>query len=867
MWGVIPFGCDMTNRNRSEPGEQRRRHQFSRRTWLKLAAAGITVPASAATSASAAESFLDVLSIDPSNYPTVLLNISVDTAAGRNGDLTETNFTVIEGGEERDLADVSFGSAKSDIVFVFDDSGSLGGEIADLKRKVTDLVSEIEAAAIDARYGLVTFKDRVEVDLELTDDADALESSVNALTASGGGDFPEDNFDAIVEALGLEFRADAQKVLIDITDAVSHYRGDGSGFSEFTIDEVASRLTDSGVAYIAVSPGFTNERAAKKELAEQVDGTYIDITDGDFSVILEEVIRLIVTAYTVEYITSLVAGATAPLSVIVDDPEAGTSRVDSTVEVPTDVVDANIPGLIDDKRDQIAAVRSAARPVLSAEPAGGFPSVTLSGADQLDTEAHRYLASLDPDDDGEPDLGETDPVQTAEALERLVNIESVTENAVRAPIRDTGSGPLIQRQVDAAIDVIKTLAFEVITRGAGRAASSAISRAVSDDIIQGVLDEVNSIRRSLSATGYGGAGPAGRGLSRSADDQRVTFDELDSRYQDDVLARRDSQEKFVEGGASSLAGGTLSLASDFFAEIDQTARAVDDVLVQLEYQKYLNGAPGGNLVDLLDGLAEFDPPTIDLSAIPDTVDVPVPGSDLGNEAVDGVEDATNGFIGFIDDTTDDFDNVDELQGINFEQTSDISLSEIPEEVTLDLLEELPEEIDLGELPGVDEIQELADLAAEVRGVLGTAIDPTIDQIAERLAEDAAAGSLNRQAQADREAVLETASTVIEAVIDTTDTALDGLRTLSEGIDAVETALGILVAVAAVIGLAATGGVGSVLAIAVLGALSTIAVAVSIAVDSLRYVVAQQARQAIGASHSAAGGLITYTDLSTIGGGR
>lgn len=838
---------------------------FSRRTWLKLAGAGVTMPASLATNASAASSFVDLLSVDPSEYPNVSLNVSVDTAAGRNGELTKDDFTVVENGVEREITDFSFGSPKSDVVFVFDDTGSMSDEINGVKSKVTDLISDIEAAGIDARYGLVSFKDDIEVDLELVDDADRLRTAVDDLSASGGGDSPEDNFDAIVRALGLDFRSDAQKVIIDITDALSHYDGDGTGFSEYTIDEVASRLTDSGVAYIAVSPGYADERASKRELAERVDGTYIDINDGDFTMILEEIIGLIVTAYVVEYVTGVFAGATAPVSLIVDDPEEGTGRVEGEVDVPEDV-GPNLSELYGDKRDRIASIRDTARPVLSADPAGGFPSVTLFGPEDLDRGAEQYLDGLDPDGDGEPEVDENDREQTAEALERLVNIEAVTENAVGAPVRDTGSGPLVERQVEAAFDVFKTLAFEAITRGAGKAASRGVQRAVNDDVIQGVLDEVGSIKRSLSVTGHGGAGAHGRGLSQSADDQRLTFDELDERYRDETLDRRDAQKEFVEGGVSSVVGGSLDPAADFFGELDDIAAGTEDVLVQLEYQKYLHGSTTGRVVDVLDGLAEFDPPTLDLSDVPDTVEVPTPGSGLANDTVDAAEGATNGFSKFIDDQTDKLDNVDELEGVDYEHTSDVEVGDIPDEITVDLLEELPEEIDFGEVPGVETIQELADLAAELAAIPEPAIDPSIDQLVERIAEDAGNGALSQQSQADREEVLNVASSVIESVVDTTDFALNKLKELSGLIDLAETALGILTVVAAVIGLASTGGVGSIPAIAILGALSTLVVGISVVVDSLRYLVAQKGREAVGGTHSAAGGLITYTDLSLLGGG-
>jgi cytoskeletal protein CcmA (bactofilin family)/Mg-chelatase subunit ChlD len=314
---------------------------------LQLAALGITSSTVVTGAQEEEDSFVNILSIDPSDYRNVVLNIEIDTGDGKNGRLERDNFQIIENEVEKEIESFEFGSTKSDIVFVFDDSGSMGDEIDAMKSEVSDLVAEIEEADIDAQYGLVTFKDDYNVKLNLTEDGSRLQSEVDDLSASGGGDVPEDNFDSIARALGFDFRRDAQKVLIDITDAVSHYRGDGSGVSEYKIGEIADLLTESGVAYIAVSPGYSDEDAAKKVLADKVDGTWIDINSADFDVILEEITELVVSAYVIEYITGLNPGEAGQISVIVDDPEQGRERIDDEIQIPDDVVNAVITSIED----------------------------------------------------------------------------------------------------------------------------------------------------------------------------------------------------------------------------------------------------------------------------------------------------------------------------------------------------------------------------------------------------------------------------------------------------------------------------------------------------------------------------------------
>jgi len=319
---------------------------LSRRSVLRFAGGGATtaVLSGLPEQVGAEPEFVDILSIDPTDYPNVKLNLSVDTSAGRNGELTRDAFEILENGAERLIQSFSFTSAIVDLVFVFDDTGSMFNEIGAMKREVKNLADRIDGAGIDARYSLVTFKDDITVDLQFTDDVDTLQESVDGLRARGGGDGPEDNFDAIEEAIGFDYRSDAQKVIVDITDNVSHYEGDGSGFSEYTIDEVATDLSESGITYIAVAPDRDDPRASKKILAERVGGRWLDIRDADFDVILNDVIELVITAYVLEYVTEAAPGGSLDVVVEVTDPEAGTDRDTGTVVVPPDAGGGNGEG-------------------------------------------------------------------------------------------------------------------------------------------------------------------------------------------------------------------------------------------------------------------------------------------------------------------------------------------------------------------------------------------------------------------------------------------------------------------------------------------------------------------------------------------
>lgn len=841
-----------------EPASDPGKAKSNRRTVLQLVAAGLLAPGAASTVSAEADAVVDILSVDPSDFPNVLLNINVDTPAGRDGSLTEADFEIIEDGIRKEISSFSFGGTKSDIVFVFDDTGSMGDQIDGMKAEVTDLVSEIETAGIDSRYGLVTFKDDVSVELELTDDASALKDEVDTLFASGGGDLPEANFDAIQRALEFDFRSDAQKVVIDITDAVSHYRGDGSGVSEYTLDEMADSLSDSGVAYVAVAPDIDDENASKKDLASAVDGRWIDIDDADFITILEQITELVVTAYVVEYVTDLLPGAVAPISIVVDDPDRGTTEADGHIDVPSDVSDGGLAELIDEKRELIDSIRETARPVLTDELGSSVPdSIDVRiEADDLDSEAERYLDDLD---DRRSEFDDELVAQHEEAVERLLAIEEVTNAAADAPITDpSGGGSVIERQVQASMDIAKTLAFEAVASGAGKVAKSSLVRGIADDIVRSTLREVDSIKRGFSTSGYGGGGSAAR-------DQRLTFSELDDELKDEVLARQVEEDKeFIEGGSSALIGGSLGLADDMVDTFDRTVDDATDAIVRLEYEKYLNGGTIPAVAGTLDAFAEFDPPTLDLSAVPDSVNVPL--SDTANDLVDGAEDATNGFLDFIDETTDAVEGVDYLENLDYDRSGAVELSEIPDEIELPLLSDLPDEIDLGDVSAVDDVQQLAAIAAELVADSNTAIDPTVDRLVRRLESDADDGLLEAQPREARVQLLELVDEVISAIVDGVHSLFDNLATLSKHIDLLEQATGVLVLLGALIGLISTGGPGAVVALGVFSALSLIAVALSVVVDSATFLVGEQTRETVSAIHNAAGGALAADDLAGADGG-
>src|SRR5215510_2632215 len=179
------------------------------------------------------------------------------------GQLSPENLEVQEDGQKVQIADFR-GEEQGrpvDIVVVFDITESMQPYIDGMKEATIDFADRLAKAKRDYRLGLVTFEDYVvRDDTVFTRSASEFKSWVGALQASGGGDIPEDSLDALVVASRFPFRPDAQAVVLLITDAPNHSRGDGSEktnpygreVTQLTGDDVLAELKKANINVFAI---------------------------------------------------------------------------------------------------------------------------------------------------------------------------------------------------------------------------------------------------------------------------------------------------------------------------------------------------------------------------------------------------------------------------------------------------------------------------------------------------------------------------------------------------------------------------------------------------------------------------------------
>lgn len=281
-----------------------------------------------------------ILGIDSTAFPKVRASIFVDRFCAMTGDLKKENFRVKEDETEAAIDNLYFtGNASGqrlDLAIVFDETTSMEEEIDALKAKVKDLTQQINSSKLDARYSLVTFNGAdVTTKINWSSDADSFRNMIIDLSASSGSsELPENSLDGIERALSFGFRADAQKVIIVITDGLSQQKGDGKSNSSYTMDGIKSDLLNSSAMLIAVSPDFRNPNfdpnvlrsdlpkyADLRELANEASGLWIEIRTSEFSTIMEQIQGISTGIYMIEYISpNQIPFENRTLSVFVDAP-------------------------------------------------------------------------------------------------------------------------------------------------------------------------------------------------------------------------------------------------------------------------------------------------------------------------------------------------------------------------------------------------------------------------------------------------------------------------------------------------------------------------------------------------------------------
>ena len=229
------------------------------------------------------------------------------------GQLTPEHVTVQEDGTDAKIIDFR-GEQQGrpvDIVVVFDVTESMGPFIDGMKEATIDFADRLSKANRDYRLGLVTFEDYVIRDERVfTRSAREFKSWVGALRPAGGGDIPENSLDAMLLACSFPFRPDAQAVLILITDAPNHTRGDGSEknnlygreVTQVSGAEVLAEIKKANLNVFAISPPPFMAPDLHMIAKESAGRHYNIVSEGErFPELISEIGRSLASQYFLTY--------------------------------------------------------------------------------------------------------------------------------------------------------------------------------------------------------------------------------------------------------------------------------------------------------------------------------------------------------------------------------------------------------------------------------------------------------------------------------------------------------------------------------------------------------------------------------------
>lgn len=191
-----------------------------------------------------------------------------------------------------------------DLVFVQDCTGSQGSYISSATKNIELICENIfESGKLqsreDLRVGLVAYRDHppqdhsyVTKNFGFSSDISKVHRDLSSLYASGGGDGPEAVTAGLMEALGMEWRPEASKMIVLIADAPPHGIGEyGDGFDDGSPDgydplQLAREMAAQGITlfFVACEPALSNYSFATDfftALTQITSGIMLPLTTAD----------------------------------------------------------------------------------------------------------------------------------------------------------------------------------------------------------------------------------------------------------------------------------------------------------------------------------------------------------------------------------------------------------------------------------------------------------------------------------------------------------------------------------------------------------------------------------------------------------
>lgn len=238
----------------------------------------ITGPITGTLAAPASGTLSTFTSTDPDRLPGPIECSGTWTAANKpGGDLIPTT--------EGKVVDISKGAKGCmDLIFVIDLTSSMSDDIEQVKKTAKTILASIDSSFPDFRVAIVGYRDwsdsEMFKDIPFSSDSAEIQSAIDGLTVSGGGDTPEAVLEAVLRAIALPWRDGCNKQIILMGDAPPHSpipQGPDKGKTAADVLKAAYEVDPAVIntILIASSPGSFSEeaRTAFAELSSKSGGT------------------------------------------------------------------------------------------------------------------------------------------------------------------------------------------------------------------------------------------------------------------------------------------------------------------------------------------------------------------------------------------------------------------------------------------------------------------------------------------------------------------------------------------------------------------------------------------------------------------
>lgn len=166
-------------------------------------------------------------------------------------------------------------TAKVDVFFLADTTGSMGGEISAVKTGASAMLSSLSGLG-DVQFGVGEYRDfgdpyAYRLNTAMTSSSASAQTGINAWSASGGGDWEEAQLYALTNAAGSStgWRAGSTRILVWFGDAPGHDPRGGA-----TQATTISALNAAHIKVEAIDVGYLNYYGQATAIAAATGGAY-----------------------------------------------------------------------------------------------------------------------------------------------------------------------------------------------------------------------------------------------------------------------------------------------------------------------------------------------------------------------------------------------------------------------------------------------------------------------------------------------------------------------------------------------------------------------------------------------------------------